>query len=158
MNLFVRSKGSIAHLIQYSDVWSHEYNRHVKAIEDNPVSAAARFARNLRVCKHRMESSITPMLRCTMYLHAILNTCLAIAVKRKGRQEAAHSLAFLSTIDEEACVQLAMIVDAATEGMTFKGYWDSEAFHCQVGGEFKVQYQGCLLFQMSLYVSVYVST
>ncbi len=124
---FVRGKRSIAQLIQHSEKWSEEYNRNVRALEHNPVAVTATSAVNLRSCKHRIESMATPLQRCVLYLHALVATAIAIAVRRKGRVEAKAAVAFLTYIDMESCLQLAMIADAGTEGFHFKGFWDTES-------------------------------
>lgn len=126
IDMFIRGKGSIAQQIQYSDVWSEEYNNNLRAMEDNPVSDSNAFARNLRTAKHRIESMSLPMGRCVIYLQALIATSITIAVRRKGLKEAKLAAEFLHWVDEEACLQLAMIADAGAEGWRFKGFWDSE--------------------------------
>ena len=126
INRFCRQKGSIAQLIQHSDVWGEEYNRNVKALEDDPFSDSTRLKRNLRACKHRIESIAEPLGRSVLHLHALIQTAIAIALRRKGRREGTEAVDFLEFLSEEACVKLAMVADAGLEGFRFKGFWDSE--------------------------------
>jgi hypothetical protein len=118
---FVRGRDSIGKLIQYSDVFSQEYSDAVKA-----SCPGARDARNLRVAAHRIEAIATPLGRAVLYLPALLTTAVAVAVKRKGRPEGKTAAEFLAWVDNERCLQLAMIADAGADGMAFKNFWDSE--------------------------------
>ena len=125
---FVRGKDSMGQLIQHSDVFSEEYNKQVQDMEKNPMRHGGRWARNLRSCKHRLDSVWTPLGRASIFLHAFLMTCVVVAVRRKGKKEGKSATAFLEWVTTEHCVSLAMNADAGCEAHHFKGFWDSELY------------------------------
>ncbi len=113
----VRGKGSVAHLIEHSEIWSETYNRMAHASSTQPWHATR--ARNLRAREHRLESMSTPLARAVMHMPALIATCMHIVTKRKGRAEARHAQSFFQYISEEVLLSLAMVADAGAEAHAY---------------------------------------
>ena len=85
---------------------------------------------NLRAAKHRFESYSKPLARFCLYVEAVIHVALRIVAERGSDSAAQHAKAFLTYINNERLVQLAMMADAADEALKLirecdKEEWDT---------------------------------
>jgi hypothetical protein len=121
---FVTKKKCITQLIQHSDSHSVLFNQFCRDVENNVARNTAASIKNLRSALHRMESHLTPLARAVIYWHAYLLTVIRIALDRKGRQEGNTATDFLVYIDEFKLILIAMLTEAAVQGMDLIRFWD----------------------------------
>lgn len=85
--------------------------------------------KNFNAAKHRAESTRTPLGRMVLFFDATLATAVGIYKERRVMDKpgrAAHR--FLSYIDSESLVQLAMMADSSDKHMGLLRFHDNEAF------------------------------
>ena len=85
---------------------------------------------NLRAAKHRFESYSKPLARFCLYVEAVIHVALRIVAERGSDSATQHAKAFLTYINNERLVQLAMMADAADEALKLirecdKEEWDT---------------------------------
>lgn len=118
------NKSSIVQRIWNSDIFSEWLNLRIKELGDTPWGTAAT---NLRAAKHRFESFATPLGRMMRNIMAVMDTAEEIAKRRSGMPEARDVESWLASLSEEKLVQLAMVCDAADEGLLLTREMDAEA-------------------------------
>lgn len=114
-------KHSITQIIHHSEVWRHEFQTFV-AKQDEAVGVVT----NVRAAKHRHESAAKPRGRFVLNFDAFLQVALVIVADREGRGVRQHATRFLTDLDEEAALQVAMLADAADEALQFTRKLDNE--------------------------------
>ena len=63
---------------------------------------------------HRFDSLQRPLGRFVLFFDAVVELAVQLAMSRTGRPQE-DAINFLDYIDEEKCIQLAMLADAADE-------------------------------------------
>ena len=123
----VVEKGSMAQLIQHSDLFRNRYRRHVQSMEDNPVYKAR--LKSLSAAKHRFDSLQKPFGRSCLTFEAILTVAQELHEERRTEAAGKHAKEYLKLMmDEEAVICLGMMSDAGDEAITFIRYLDKEDF------------------------------
>lgn len=117
------SKHSIVQRIENSHLHRDTLQERCAA-EDARVSTRIK---NLRAAKHRFESWAKPMGRLTIYRNAIIAVAEVITQTRASTVEAKDADAFKSMIDVELFISMAMLADAADEGLLLVRQNDSES-------------------------------
>ncbi len=84
--------------------------------------------RDLRFAPHRYDSSQKPFGRSVLFFHALLTTMIQIHQRRKGTEEGKAAYEFLFWIDNEKCLQQAMLADAGDENLVLTRLLDYEGF------------------------------
>jgi len=137
-NLFegtVWHKNSVVQIIDKSDVfrqWFREYATQVSKRSGEPSAS------NLSSAKHRFESCSKPLGRFILNLVAVFKTCHRISVTRDSSREGGLVRNWLATVSSEDLLQLALLADAADEGLLLVRQMDREQFdlatlHASVG-------------------------
>ena len=121
-NKCLKSRNSIIQRIERSLVFKDVFAKHVGEMEDHSVIGTE--IRNLRAAKHRFERTAMPAGRFTMFFDAILATANHVASHRSGRAEGDDAKAFLEMVDEKLVLAMAMIADAAHEGLQLTRFAD----------------------------------
>lgn len=107
----VRDNSSIVMRIEHS----FAFKRWFKQSQAHAATKIDATVANLRAAKHRFESWIKPLGRLVLYIEAIVDVAVRIAIER-GRDDCADDARkFLQFICDERLVQLAMLADAAHE-------------------------------------------
>jgi hypothetical protein len=147
---------SVVQVIDRSDVfrqWFREYTA-----QDSARSALPRVS-NLSSAKHRFESCSKPLSRFMLHLVAVFKTCHRIASTRDSSHEGGLVRNWLKTVSNEDLLQLALLADAADEGLLLVRQMDSEQFdlaslHATVAGflarvDFLFKRGGCMAVEHS---------
>ena len=121
-NKCLKSRNSIIQRIERSLVFKDVFAKHVGEMEDHSVIGTE--IGNLRAAKHRFERTAMPAGRFTMFFDAILATANHVASHRSGRAEGDDANAFLEMVDEKLVLAMAMIADAAHEGLQLTRFAD----------------------------------
>lgn len=111
----VHGKESIVQKIENSTIFSEWFKEAV---------GCGTWGTNLRAAKHRFESWSKPLGRLIMHLPAVFSTAHRI-ISCRG-EDAACIKSWLSSVDAEQLLQLAMCADAADEGMQIIRWCDTE--------------------------------
>ena len=77
---------------------------------------------------HRFDSGQKPLVRCVLYFPALIATLERVVQLRRGESEAHAAGAFLSWLDAEKALQLAMMADAGEGHMDCLRLFDYEGF------------------------------
>ena len=72
---------------------------------------------NMRAAKHRFESWAKPLGRFSIYRNAVISTAEVITTTRPNTPEAEDANNFKQMINEEVCISIGMLADAADEGL-----------------------------------------
>ena len=138
-NLFegtVWHKHSVVQIIDKSDVfrqWFRDYATQVSKRSGKPCAS------NLSSAKHCFESCSKPLGRFILNLVAVFKTCHRISVTRDSSHgEGGLVRNWLATVSSEDLLQLALLADAADEGLVLVRQMDREQFdlatlHSSVG-------------------------
>ena len=137
-NLFegtIWHKNSVVQIIDKSDVfrqWFRDYATQVSGRSGKPCAS------NLSSAKHRFESCSKPLGRFILNLVAVFKTCHRIAITRDSSHEGGLVRNWLATVSSEELLQLALLADAADEGLLLVRQMDREQFdlatlHSSVG-------------------------
>ena len=121
MDTFISSKHSIVQRIERSHVFSDIFVDKCKA-RDQDITT---LVRNFRAAKHRYESWAKPLGRFTLFRNAVIATADEIATMRSG-VPSADAENFKAKLDEEACLTLGLLADAADEGLLLTRSMDDE--------------------------------
>ncbi len=116
--------GSIAQLLQHSDVLRGRYARYLRDLQNNPIwnSKLGDFS----AAKHRFDSWQRPLARICFTFDAVVMTAQAMHEERRSEAVGRHCKAFLQRLDEEAMLSLAMMSDAGEENLSLIRFLDSE--------------------------------
>jgi len=124
--IIFKNKHSIVNLIENSDNIKDKFSSLIQDIEGCPVKATR--IRNLKMKKHRFDSLQRPLGRFVLFFDAVVELAVQLAMSRTGRPQE-DAINFLDYIDEEKCIQLAMLADAADETTSaLVRYTDTEAY------------------------------
>jgi hypothetical protein len=115
-------RSSITAVIANSDTFSRRFAQNVK----NQDEDIARRIKNLRLAKHRYDSVSNNLGRLIRHIDAMLTTAAEIHLERKSAVGGLEAGRFLSFIDAEVLVMLALLADAADEGLMLVRAWDCE--------------------------------
>lgn len=123
----VLGKGSMAQLIQHSDLFRNRYRRHTQMIENNPVFKAR--LKSLSAAKHRFDSLQKPFGRSCLTFEAMLTTAQELHEERRTETAGRNAKEFLQLMmQEEAVISLGMMADAGDEAGILIRYLDQESF------------------------------
>ena len=158
-NLFettIWHKRSVVQIIDHSDVfrqWFKDYSAQVCSRSGTP------HASNLSSAKHRFESCSKPLGRFILNLVAVFKTCSRIAISRDSSHEGGLVRNWLGTVSSEDLLQLALLADAADEGLVLVRSMDREqldlaTLHATVGNfvervDFLFKRGGCMTVESS---------
>jgi len=117
---------SITKRIQHSEVWKNRFQRHVKQSKFTKVKV--RCIKSMSSANHRFDSHSKPFARGVIFFDAYLTTAQSIYDERKNSEAGKDAAAWLRTVDEEACVQFAMLADAGFENLNLIRFLDDEIF------------------------------
>ena len=118
-------KTSVVQIIDHSDVfrqWFREYTA-----QDSATSGLPRVS-NLSSAKHRFESCSKPLSRFMLHLVAVFKTCHRIVSTRDSSYEGGLVRNWLINTSSEDLLQLALLADAADEGLLLVRQMDTEQF------------------------------
>ena len=124
-DLFIAAKDSPTRLIENSDDIKRIFAKHCRSTKDKLVDSTS--IRNLGYAKQRMDSSSTPCGRCVVWLDALLMTCVEVSVSRTGTPKQ-RADKFLHEVSEERILQLAMLADAADDGLSLTRFTDENQY------------------------------
>ena len=121
--MFAGGRGSLSQMIQHSDDLRRIFKNFIKESASSAVVTSQ--VDNLRAAKHRFESLQKPMGRSCLFLGPMIKTALHVVASRtdKSRDRAGQ---WLQYIDDENCLALAMLADAADEAMLLTRLLDNE--------------------------------
>ena len=152
----VWDRTSMVQIIDRSDVfrqWFREY-----AAQDS-TRLGLPLVSNLSSAKHRFESCSKPLSRMMLHLRAVFKTCHRIVSTRDSSHEGSLVFNWLNGITSADLVQLALLADAADEGLLLVRHMDSEQFdiaalHSTVAGfvervDYLFKRGGCMAVQSS---------
>ena len=89
-------------------------------------NVAASRIRNIASAKHRFDTHAVPFKRGVVYWHALLRTAQQLQDERKGERDGKDAATWLQLVEEESCMQFAMLADSSEEaaldnvGVAFK--------------------------------------
>ena len=118
----VTGRQSIIRLVQNSPEFSAWY-KDFKAAESNRIGDRVQ---NFSFAKHRFDSTAKPLGRAVLGIRALVKTASRIASLRRGRAEADHANRFLSFINTERFLLMAMCADASDEVNLLVRFVDKE--------------------------------
>jgi len=121
--MMAAGRGSPARMIQQSEELRSQFRL---ILEHHPATSKAKI-RNLRAAKHRFESLQRPLARSVRLFRPIIEVMVRLANERHDEpaQRARTWLRFIAETPRHA-VMLAMLADAADEGMSLTRFCDSE--------------------------------
>ena len=148
---------AVVQIIDRSDVfrqWFKEYTAQESARANLPTVS------NLSSAKHRFESCSKPLSRFVLHLVAVFKTCHRIVATRdSSSREGGLVRNWLKGISSEDLLQLALLADAADEGLLLVRQLDCEHFdlaglQSSVGGfverlDFLFRHRGCMTVESS---------
>ena len=115
------TRGSIARLIEFSPEIKRVFQEYAAQSDCIVRSAVV----NMRAAAHRFESHAKPLGRTCLFIHAALRTALHVA-KVRSDQAGAFAKRWLEWVDEEQCLQAAMLADAADSSLAVTRVLDAE--------------------------------
>ena len=115
-----KSRNSLVQRIHHSMVWRTELERYIIEMEQREATV-----KNVKAAKHRHESEAKPKGRFCLFMPAFIQVASCMALCREG-EEKTDARDFLRFTTEEVCIQVAMMADAADEGLLFTRELDSE--------------------------------
>ena len=119
--LFCRGRKSIARIIQNSHVVRLRFQVYCKTSFRLVKSVVV----NMRAAPHRYESMQKPFGRSVIYIHGCIRTALWCTQTRSD-ESAASSKEWLTWIDEEKCLQAAMMADGSDQTLVLTRLLDRE--------------------------------
>ncbi len=126
---FVFGPQSPVRLISGSEQFQGWFATNCHKLEEQLAAVLAhRAVEDLRFAPHRYDSSQKPLGRTVLFFHALLATLQQIVQVRQGEPESLAALGFLSWIDSEKALQLAMLADAGDENTCLTRMFDYEGF------------------------------
>ena len=112
-DIMILAKGSITTLIQNSPTFKGWFQQHNEKLDHCPFQANR--IRDLSFAKHRFNSTQKPFGRHVLMFKSVIATATQIATSRVGKQESKLASAYLSFLDVERAVTLALLADAGDE-------------------------------------------
>ena len=112
---------SLVALIENSPHLSKVFADYVKKMSP----AATARVKNLQCRKHRFNSLQKPLGRICLYLDAMISTCVWMCIHRKG-QDAERASSYLSKLNNESLLLMAVCADISDETMVFNRFLDTE--------------------------------
>ncbi|CAE7253119.1 unnamed protein product [Symbiodinium sp. CCMP2456] len=128
-NAFLFAADSPVRMIQYSHIFRDWLCENIR--RQNPDLSCVQVnnhVKNLNFAPHRFESTAAPLTRVVLFFPAFLQTVSKIALQRKAEDAGKSAAKFLSWLDYERCVQLAMLGDCAIENLELTRLVDFEGF------------------------------
>jgi len=121
VQLFCRSRASMARIIQNSRPIQCKFRHYIAT----SIRVVGTVAANMRAAAHRYESMQKPFGRSVLFIHAVIRTALWCTQTRTD--ESSRSAAdWLLWINNERCVQAAMMADASDQTLMLTRLLDSE--------------------------------
>ena len=122
ITLFVSGRSSMSQIIQNSRPMRTIFQDFVQRSHGGQIS---KRVTNLRAAKHRYESMQKPLGRAVLWLLPQIQTALHIVNNRHDRF-VPLAKSWLSELDDEKCIQLGMMADAADEALVLVRFLDDE--------------------------------
>ena len=123
-NAFLFAADSPVRMIQYSHIFRDWFCENIRRQNTN----LSDHMKNLNFAPHRFESTAAPLARVVLFFPAFLQTVSKIALQRKAEDAGKSAVKFLTWLDYERCVQLAMLGDCAIENLELTRLVDFEGF------------------------------
>lgn len=139
INQLVLDKGAICQRIRFSAVFRNRFQKYVAELTNNQNNRI----KDLASAKHRFSSHSQPMARTVLYFVPLLRVAQSVLDERgKSSPEGRDSYGWLSSMTDEAALQLAMMADCADESMGLcrffdKDNYDKSAIVEEIGGFMK---------------------
>ncbi|CAK9050989.1 Uncharacterized protein SCF082_LOCUS28045 [Durusdinium trenchii] len=125
MDKCILSSSSITQRIEHSNTFSDVF---AKFCSKQESSVDGSRIKNLKGQKNRFASFSKPLGRCCLFLDSVISTANWIAVQRRGGEEAHDALSFLDFLNEERCLMLSLMAEAADECVSLIRVFDTEAY------------------------------
>ena len=128
-NAFLFAGDSPVRMIQYSHIFRDWFCESIR--RQNPNLSCVQVndhMKNLNFAPHRFESTAAPLTRVVLFFPAFLQTLSKIALQRKAEDAGKSAAKFLTWLDYERCVQVAMLGDCAIENLELTRLVDFEGF------------------------------
>ena len=125
MERVITSSSSIVQRIEHSDTFSNVF---AKFCSKQESSVDGSRIKNLRSQKNRFASYSKPLGRTCLFMDSVIKTAQWISVQRRGEDVARDALAFLDFLNEEVCLLLSMMSEAADEAIRLVRYFDTESY------------------------------
>ena len=119
--LFCKGRKSVARLIHNS----REIRRQFQFYSHTSFRVINKAVRNMRAAPHRYECMQKPFGRTVLFVHACIRTAIWCATTRTD-ESAARGKEWLLNITDEACLQGAMMADAADQTIVLTRVLDDE--------------------------------
>lgn len=120
MQKLITSPHSIIQRVENSWDFKEKFAHFVKQTE----SELGAEIKNMRASRHRFERAAMPTGRFVLWFDAILATANYMVAQRGSRPEGKDAREFLDYIDERKVVAMAMLADAAHEGLALTRFAD----------------------------------
>ena len=121
MGMFAKDRRSIAQTIQHSHVIRAKFQHYIKT----SFRVVHKVVSNMRSAKHRFESLQKPLGRTVLFTYPCIRTALWITLTRSD-QSAVNAKEWLEYVDNENCLQAAMMGDASDQTMALTRLMDDE--------------------------------
>ncbi len=119
-------KGSIVHTITHSPALATVFQKYCR--ESESIVTSTRI-KDLTYRKHRFDSTMRPIGRAVLFIDAILVSAYDFTIRRasnKDQRDAA--MTFLSMVDVERLITLAMLADAGDETSILLRFFDTKDY------------------------------
>ena len=116
----------VTQLIQHSPCHQELFNKLIRDMDaqHNVAPASSARIKDLKSAMHRFESHFEPISRMVLFWPAYVMCAITIAVERKTEFAGRSAAKFLLWVDEMRLLALAMMADAAQQGLYLVRYWD----------------------------------
>ena len=125
MERVVSSSNSIVQRIEHSETFSDVFAKFCSK-QESAVDGSR--IKNMRAQKNQFASYSKPLGRTCLFLDSVIKTAQWISIQRRGENVANDALAFLDFLDEERCLLLSMMSEAADEATQLVRFFDSESY------------------------------
>lgn len=125
LDVTLHSPGAIVKLIQYSPNVQEIFKDYQKSV-DSAEGLDAAIA-NFSFSAVRWDSTQKPLARAVLYFDALLQTAMQL-VRDRSKCETVGARQWLSAVDEEFALQLAMLADLSDESIRLTRFLDREHF------------------------------
>jgi hypothetical protein len=121
----VLDSGAIAQRIRFSSVFRMRFNKFVQDLTGNQRSRI----KDLASAKHRFCSHSMPLGRAVLYFVPLLRCAQSILDERgHTSKEGRDAFSWLSMLDDEAALQMALMADCSDEGMMLVRFLDGDDY------------------------------
>ena len=117
LQFFIHHKNSMVQKIDHSPDLRRIFTRYVGEMKTGILRKSGSLV-SLHSAKHRFESFAGPLGNWVVWLLALVFTAREVVIKRTNVEVKCAEL-FLSQITEERCILMAMLADAADDGLEF---------------------------------------